>query len=380
MNPTKKEQIVWIDLLRIFACFLVVLAHACDPFVAKTDTNYTEFLSGAFIGTFVRASVPLFVMISGILLLPIKQDMLSFYKKRSKRIIIPFIFWAIMTPILYYLYFKTGVGTMNVNIAPDGYTEQALFIKLYTWIFNFNYDIIPLWYVYMLIGLYLFIPILSSWIQGATKKEIQVVLILWILSTCIPYLQLVAPFLGYMGNGDNMGILGVCDWNNFGTFYYFSGFAGYLVLAFYLIKYPLNWGWGKTISVAGVIFAIAYAITLGGFLFTQKYYPENFANLEIIWSFTNINVLAMTFSIFIVFQKLQFKASKRVRTISNLTYGIFLSHFFFVQVAYDFIYPRTVSTMPASLQIITIGVVSIIISGIIVWILSLNKCTKKFVM
>lgn len=47
---------------------------------------------------------------------------------------------------------------------------------------------------------------------------------------CLPYLQMIAPLLGYNGNYGNMGLLGVCDWNPYGMLYYFSGFLGYLVL------------------------------------------------------------------------------------------------------------------------------------------------------
>lgn len=378
MKTTKREQIVWIDLLRIVACFLVIIAHACDPFVGKTDSNYNEFFSGALMGSLVRACVPLFVMISGILLLPIKEDMISFYKKRTKRIITPFVFWAIMAPVMYYLYFKSGISTPNVNIVLEDFDGNSLITKLYTWIFNFNYDTIPLWYVYMLIGLYLFIPILSQWIKSATKKELKLVIFFWIITTCLPYIQLVAPLAGYEGNGGNFGLLGVCDWNAYGTFYYFSGFVGYLILAFYLVKYPLNWSWPKTILSASILFIASYGITFGGFLYTQKFYPENFSNLEIIWSFTGINVVIMTFSIFVVFQKIKLKASKLLRTMSNLTYGIFLCHFFFVQVSYDFIYPR-LHTHPI-VQIILVAVLTMALSGIVVWLLSLNKFTKRFVM
>lgn len=378
MKTTKKEQIVWIDLLKIVACFLVVVAHSCDPFVGKTSSNYPEFVSGAILGSLVRSCVPLFVMITGVLLLPIKEDMITFYSKRTKRIIIPFVFWAITIPLFYYLYFKMGLGTPNVNIDPAGYTNDALVNKLYTWIFNFNYDTIPLWYVYMLIGLYLFIPIFSSWIKNAQQQEIKLVILFWLVTTCLPYIQLAIPFLGYQGNGGNMGVLGVCDWNAYGTFYYFSGFIGYLLLGFYLVKFPLKWSFSKTILYASILFLIGYSITLWGFLFTQKNYPENFANLEIIWSFTSINVLLMTFSIFIVFQRIRLSASKLLRTISNLTFGIFLSHFFFVQVAYDIIYP-TIQIHPI-LQIIITAVVATITSGILIWLLSLNKFTKRFIM
>lgn len=53
MKNTSSEHIVWVDLLRVLACFLVVVAHSCDPFVARFDTNHSEFLTGAFIGSLV---------------------------------------------------------------------------------------------------------------------------------------------------------------------------------------------------------------------------------------------------------------------------------------------------------------------------------------
>ena len=60
---------------------------------------------------------------------------------------------------------------------------------------------------------------------------------------------MAAPALGYIGNWGNMDILGVCDWNAFGSFYYVSGFIGYLILAHYLVKYPLQWSWRKTLAI-----------------------------------------------------------------------------------------------------------------------------------
>lgn len=89
-----KEHIAWVDLLRVTACFLVIVSHSCDPFVGQFDNNHYEFLTGAFIGSLVRPCVPLFVMMSGILLLPIKMDMSTFYSKRAKRLLLPFIFWS----------------------------------------------------------------------------------------------------------------------------------------------------------------------------------------------------------------------------------------------------------------------------------------------
>ena len=67
----RKEHIGWVDLLRVLACFLVVFAHCCDPFVGQFDADCGAFLTGAFAGSLVRCSVPLFVMMTGVLLLPV---------------------------------------------------------------------------------------------------------------------------------------------------------------------------------------------------------------------------------------------------------------------------------------------------------------------
>ena len=380
MKTTQREHIAWIDLIRIIACFLVVVSHSCDSFVAKTDSNYTEFLTGAYIGSFVRACVPLFVMISGVLLLPVKMDMPSFYARRTKRLLIPFIFWSIALPFLYYFYFHSGFEFANTNNAIVGseHTITATLTKLYTFIFNFNYDTIPLWYLYMLIGLYLFLPILSGWLKQASKRDIHYFLGIWVFTMCIPYIEMAAPLIGFCGYGGNPSLFGVCDWNAYGTFYYFSGFIGYLVLAYYLVKHPLNWSWKRTLSVAIPMFVIGYIITAVGFILTQKTFPEDFSKLEIVWNFAGINVGMMTVAIFITVQKLDFKASSLLKKVASLTFGIYLSHFFFVQFSYDVIYSSI--SIPPFFQIVLIAISSFILSAVLMWLMSLNKFTRKLIM
>ena len=89
----------------------------------------------------------------------------------------------------------------------------------------------------MLVGLYFIIPIFHAWLERATRKDIKLFLSLWGISLFLPYIKMAAPALGYIGNRGNMDILGVCDWNAFGSFYYVSGFIGYLILAHYCLLY-----------------------------------------------------------------------------------------------------------------------------------------------
>jgi surface polysaccharide O-acyltransferase-like enzyme len=378
MENNRNERIAWIDLLRIIACLFVLISHSCDPFVAQGNNNYPAFLSGTFWGSLVRPCVPLFVMMTGVLLLPIRMEMSTFYKRRIKRILIPLVFWSIVLPVLYYLYFNLGGKTTNLNIVSSEHTLAATLTKFYTFIFNFNYDITPLWYLYMLIGLYFIIPIISTWLVNASQKDIKRFLWIWGISLFLPYVKMAAPALGYPGVYGNMGILGICDWNPNGTFYYASGFIGYLVLAYYLIKFPLNWNWKKTLSITIPLFLSGYVITVVGFILVQKYYPTAPANLETIWYFTGINVFMMTFSVFVIVQKIKIKVSPLLTKIASLTFGIYLCHFFFLQLSYDFIIENI--GFPTYLKIPILALSTFCITYSIVWGLSKFSLTRKVVL
>ena len=379
MGAQGKGHIAWIDLLRIVACFLVLISHSCDPFVSRFDSNPAEFLTGVWFGSLVRSCVPLFVMISGVLLLPVRMDMGAFYSRRAKRIVIPLVFWSLALPLLYYFYMGSfGANTVSPAVDMSTFTWKATLTKLYTFLFNFNYDTTPLWYLYMLIGLYLILPIISPWVQQASQRDLKRFLYIWAFTTVLPYIQMAAPYLGYTGNYGSMGILGVCEWNAYGMFYYFSGFLGYMVLAYYLTRYPPKWSLAKTLAIALPLFVVGYLITALGFILTQKYYPASYANLEIIWYFSGANVLMMTVSIFLVFQKIKVKPSPFMSKVAALTFGVYLCHFIVIQLGYDLFYTRL--PIPTYLMIPLIATFAFVVSLAVVWLMSLNKWTRKVIM
>lgn len=372
------ERIGWVDLLRVLSCFLVVFAHCCDPFVAQFDQDRASFLTGAFSGSLVRSSVPLFVMMTGVLLLPVQRGMADFYRKRIGRIIVPLIFWSIALPILFFVYLNyIQPHSANAALPADGFTPQATGVKLYTFIFNFNFDTTPLWYLYMLVGLYLILPILSAWLERATKREIRLFLWVWGATLLLPYLRMIAPMLGYAGNYGHMGLLGECDWNLYGTFYYVSGFIGYLVLAHYLVLYPPAWSWRKTLCIVVPMFVVGYLITALGYVWFQKQYPGNYAYLEIVWYFTGINVFMMTYAVFVVIRKLNLKPSRWLANLASLTFGIYLCHFIFVHVAYDCF--AGFGSMPYFLRIVCMACSAFVVSGVIVWVMKRWKVTRRLV-
>lgn len=378
MEMKKKEKIGWIDLLRVLACFLVVFSHCCDPFVAQFDNDRSSFLSGVLAGSFVRACVPLFVMMTGVLLFPVRMGMSDFYKKRVGRIVVPLVFWSLALPVLYFVYINYLSATQNPAIVPEHFTASETVRKMYTFIFNFNYDTTPLWYLYMLLGLYLVIPVFGVWLKEAPQRDMRLFLWVWGVSLVLPYVKMAAPLLGYAGNYGNMGILGICDWNDYGTFYYVSGFIGYLVLAHYLVRFPLTWSWKKMLAITVPMFLVGYAITSYGYLLTQKFFPGNYANLEIIWYFAGINVFMMTFPVFVIIQKSRVAPSAFMSRLASLTFGIYLCHFIFVQMAYDWF--GGFQSLPVIVRILVMALTAFLISAVLVRILSCFKWGRRLVM
>ena len=151
-----------LDLLRVIACYLVIQQHASEFYYigegGTVVTGSNTFWIG-IITTLCRSSVPLFVMLSGFLLLPMQDKISTFFRKRFTRIVYPFIAWC----VLYAGYYVLSRG--------DSFSQMALNILHIP--VNFGCEIGHLWYIYMLIGLYLVTPIISPWLQQASKRELE---------------------------------------------------------------------------------------------------------------------------------------------------------------------------------------------------------------
>lgn len=375
LDVPARERIGWVDLLRVIACFLVVFSHCCDPFVAQFDNDRAAFLTGVFSGSFVRCCVPLFVMMTGVLLLPVRMETGAFYRKRIGRIVAALIFWSLLLPVLYYFYLR-AVPTASPSIDPALFTPEASLPKLWTWVFNFTYDTTPLWYLYMLVGLYLIMPVLSAWLERATRRDLRILLGAWGITLLLPYVKMIAPLLGYAGNYGNTGLFGVCDWNEFGTFYYVSGFAGYLVLAFYLVKFPPVCSTRRLMAVTIPMFLAGYAVTAAGYVVMQRYFPGNYAYLEIVWYFAGINVFMMTCPVFVWVQRLAPRPRRWISQLACATFGIYLCHFIFVQTGYDLLAGWGLPTLP---RIVLMAVGAFGASWIVVRAMDAFPLTRRFV-
>jgi surface polysaccharide O-acyltransferase-like enzyme len=93
---------IWVDKARIFAVFAVIVLHVSAIVVVGIKDFYDlQWWFGNIYDSMVRWCVPVFVMISGALLLSeAKTESISiFYKKRILRLLTPTLFWSLFFTI-----------------------------------------------------------------------------------------------------------------------------------------------------------------------------------------------------------------------------------------------------------------------------------------
>lgn len=350
-NPQiiQSPRIIWVDVLRFIAIFMVICIHCSDPFnVSPEARSNPEFnFWGSIYGSFLRPCVPLFVMITGLLLLPTNMSLGSFYKKRLLRIAVPFLVWS----VLYNLFpWVTGVLGLSPTIisdvfayaSPDASQSFGDAMKNIALIpFNFNVYTVPMWYLYMLIGLYLYMPFFSVWIEKATISQKKVFLGIWALTLFLPYAY---TFFSHE-------LFGLSAWNTFGTFYYFAGFNGYLLLGYFLAKDVRVWNWAKTLAVSVPLFVVGYIATYIGFKAMTANPNCTEQEMELFFLYCSPNVVLMTIAVFLLIRQVKFSSPKLIAIFSNITkcgLGIYLVHYFVVGLGYAI---ADALTIPISIKI-----------------------------
>ncbi len=365
-SKINNQRIVWLDVVRLVAMFTVVCCHSTDPFNFCPDSSATNLdeikLWGSIYGAGLRPCVPLFVMLTGALLLPLKeQDTAKFYRKRIGRVFYPFIVWGILFNLFPWFIGLLGFSPETLlyffPYSGDEATQQSLAISL-RWIAEIplNFSAIPvhLWYIYLLIGLYLYMPIFSAWVGQASEKAKLWFLAAWGVTTLIPYyLEFVSPY-----------IWGACSWNQFHALYYFAGFNGYLLLGHYLRHHILAL---KKVLLFGIpSFSIGYAITFFGFRHMTALSDCTDEMLELFFTYNSLNVVMMTVPIFMIVSHIHVKSPRFVSLLANLTacgFGVYMIHYFLTGPSVEIV--RWVG-LPIPIQIPLAAVVAFITSWCLV--------------
>lgn len=207
------ESQIPVDLIRTFAIFLVVLLHASIepvPAIVEPDSSavLVQWWSVNIYDSFARPCVPLFVMLSGALLLqPSKVDepLRVFFKKRFSRVALPFLFW------------------MGAYFVWDIFVDHKVFSSQFLIEGLLNGPYIHFWFFYMIIGLYLITPFVRVFTAHASRRLIRYFLVLWLTGvSVVPVLNLLFVH------------------NLSGNVFLITGYIGYFLLGLYLLNTQVN--------------------------------------------------------------------------------------------------------------------------------------------
>lgn len=377
LSNQKNQHIVWLDVVRFIAMFTVVCCHCTDPFnfYPGTAPNIGEIkLWGAIYGSVLRPCVPLFVMITGALLLPVRGDTSTFYKKRIPRVFYPFLIWSVLYNLFPWI---TGLLGLNPQIILDFFPyageevmRQSFSVSLeYILMIPFNFSILAvhMWYIYLLIGLYLYLPVFSAWVEKASERAKLMFLLAWGVTLLLPYYyQFVSNYLW-----------GTCSWNSFGMLYAFAGFNGYLLLGHYLKN--LEWSLKKTLAIGIPMFAVGYAVTFLGFRHITALPEYTDEMLELFFTYCSLNVVMMTIPVFMLAKKVKVNSERMKKALANLTvcgFGIYMIHYFFTGPSV--VLMRAID-MPIGLQIPVAAILAFAVSWGLVWLIYRAGKVAKYI-
>ena len=377
LSNQKNQHIVWLDVVRFIAMFTVVCCHCTDPFnfYPGTAPNIGEIkLWGAIYGSVLRPCVPLFVMITGALLLPVRGDASTFYKKRIPRVFYPFLIWSVLYNLFPWI---TGLLGLNPQIILDFFPyageevmQQSFSVSLeYILMIPFNFSILAvhMWYIHLLIGLYLYLPVFSAWVEKASERAKLMFLLAWGVTLLLPYYyQFVSNYLW-----------GTCSWNSFGMLYAFAGFNGYLLLGHYLKN--LEWSLKKTLAIGIPMFAVGYAVTFLGFRHITALPEYTDEMLELFFTYCSLNVVMMTIPVFMLAKKVKVNSERMKKALANLTvcgFGIYMIHYFFTGPSV--VLMRAIN-MPIGLQIPVAAILAFAVSWGLVWLIYRAGKVAKYI-
>ena len=336
----KISRTSYIDNLRAVTTIAVIALHAAAPalfLLFDKQGAQPGWWTANIYDSLTRPAVPIFVMITGALLLTQTIGLREFLLKRSQRILTPFIFWSLVY-LVFFLALKVrdeGTATLQ-NIAPWIGTQLLQGTAAH------------LWYVYMIIGLFLFIPIIKPWVQTASNKALIYFLIIWIITLAVNQQKI------FLVNNSPFDI------------HYFSGYIGYLILGYYMANRMIVTT-GKMLCAA-ILLVIGYSVTVYGTYIMSK---RNGMFSDSYYECLTLNVMLMTAGIFTLFKGCNPNLSPKIiacrSLISKYGYGIYLNHFLVLSVLSYFHLDYSFANPIISIPVTTL--VCLAISTLLVYIL-----------
>lgn len=335
-----------IDLIKACAILGVLIIHIDSAVLTQNLVGSFEWTSGLFWGALFRASVPLFLMASGAIMLDCSKplSLKKLYVHNIARIVVAMLVWG----FAYKLYHLWQEGQMNLPMIWYSIKRLLLFDQ------EFHF-----YYIHMILIVYVFLPVTRAFCEKADKKLLIYAILVWaVLAIIYPTVKTFRPFTLLSG------LTG--QWAINLTF----ASIGYGILGYYLKKYTLP----RSISIGCL--CLGFLLTFG----TTFYSSCNNGMLnELFLQGTSPGVCLLAVGIFSITSYVNIKGffDKTVTYISKASFCIYLSHMFVLYALEGF--GITAKIFPAVISVPIISICVLLICMGIYWILSKIPVLNKWI-
>ena len=304
-----KKRIVYLDLLKIIAMFLVSFYHIGYYYMDYKFIQNTHYIPNLnrIVMNMCAMSVPIFFTVSGALMLNKRYDNKKIISKIVNMIIL-IIFWSLLIDY-------------------------------------------PRWFLVTLTGLYFIYPFIKHSFDKNRQLFYFIMLLLFIMPFMYNFIILIGTIFGfkYLINLKRTGL-----------------FTIYALLYFMIGGLLFNIKISKKKSFFIIVFLIGLFLTsLEGYVFTN-FNNAMFDNVNA--SFPTIGALLMCISLFLIFKDLQIKSDKISNLISIIAsncLAVYLFHLFIWSLLLKMIKINSMNIFSCALACIFVDCLAIIVSIII---------------
>lgn len=298
-NRIEGKRMVHYDLLRILAAFSVVMLHSSAQFWYKLDINSKEWVTANTYDALFRFGVPVFVMLSGAFFLSKERElsMKRLYTHNILRMVTVFVFWSCMYGLRDCAYH---------DWTQDGWKDVIKEMVMGRY---------HLWFLPMIAGIYVLLPILRVWVHNVGKRDLEYFLALFfVLQILCSTLRavFVSLYMNYVL--DMLRVDLVC------------GYIGYFVLGYYVSHVRIPAGYHRMIYLSALPAAVLN-VAVGKWLSYRAGVPKG-DFYDSFGLFTFCIVLAVFLFFTEVMSKIHYseKARRVIREISGGTLGVYVMH------------------------------------------------------
>jgi len=345
------ESFVWI---RALACIAIVILHSYQMAVSYFAPDISPRIVSMIIRDNMLWAVPCFVMVSGALLLSPKHKISI--DKIVKKYIVRMLIALLVFSAIFEAFDELSEGGLSSDFF--GSWMEAVFTDG-SWM--------HMWYIYLMIAIYLTLPIFRTFVKHAGKAEVS-----YILVALLIFQSIIPTILDILSLSEGFYMLT------------YTIYPLYLLLGFYIHstkKFRI------TVPIAGLMVAVSIVIITLTTYFGIKYQIVGLVRL--LSSYASVLVVMGAVGVFSLIDGIflgretdgdeaavSTKPARIIESIDKCSFGIYLIHVLVINVIY-----RSMGFNPyehgGNLMIALIALITMVVSYVVIYLLRLVKPLRR---